>query len=903
MTVSPSLKKKLLVAFAAAVVAALAWWSWTRFTDSGPGEGFVNGNGRIEATEIDVATKLPGRIEDILVREGDFVTAGQPLAKMRLETLEAQRDEALAMRQQAEHSVTAAQAQVALREADVTAALALVGQRESELDAAQRRLTRSSTLSSEGAASIQELDDDRARVRGAQATLAASKAQAAAARAAVEAAKAQLDIDADFEPSVAPGSVARPGAADWIVSGPLRIVNRAPGSYDSGALPLESLAARLRWAGGELAVSGLELHLPGKGRADGSVHWRAPKDAGKGFGMLDAELRIAGLDARQLDRRAVATRIAGRISAKADAEAQTVSADLRDPQLALRFEARHAAGFLAIEELLASARAARLEASGKLQLGAAGHFEASGQLLHFDPRAFVATAPAADLNTRFSLSGQRQPRLAGKLAFDLAPSSLDGKPLAGKGVLAVDGVRLADADLSLEMAGNRLSAKGRYGKPGDALSVHLDAPALAALGHGLAGRVALDGVLRGSADHPAGEFELRGEKLGFGALRVDTAEGRGRLAEGRNGAIAVKVGLTGLGLADEREARVRSAAFVFEGSRAANTAHLEALGRGANSVRIELAGALSDGPRWEGRLTALETRGDYPATLVAPAPLLLSADAVRLGAAELRGGAGGRFRFDDTRWQARHLVARGSVGAVQVGVIIDPKTRAVKSRGDSLQIGGEWDVDIAEQVNGLVRFYREKGDLELQGDSPVSLGLDELQITLNATANRLAFGFSAHGSRLGSVSGAGTALAERAADGSVRLVPGAPLLGSARLDIPSIAWAGPLADQNLKTDGSLKGEFTLAGTPAQPETAGRIRGEQLSFVMADQGLHLSGGTLLADFNRDRLRLEEFSFVSPNRVKPGEGRIAACLRGKHRQLSDGCKTALKEQRRKQKAGAA
>ena len=192
MTVSPSLKKKLLVAAAAAVVIALAWWGWTKFADSGPGEGFVSGNGRIEATEIDIATKLPGRIEDILVREGDFVSAGQPLARMQLETLEAQRDEALAMRQQAEHSVTAAQARVALREADVTAAQALVGQRESELDAAQRRLKRSQTLSQEGAASIQELDDDRARVRGAQATLAASKAQVAAARAAVEAAKAQL---------------------------------------------------------------------------------------------------------------------------------------------------------------------------------------------------------------------------------------------------------------------------------------------------------------------------------------------------------------------------------------------------------------------------------------------------------------------------------------------------------------------------------------------------------------------------------------------------------------------------------------------------------------------------------------------------------------------------------------
>ena len=192
MTVSPSLKKKLLVAAAAAVVIALAWWGWTELADSGPGEGFVSGNGRIEATEIDIATKLPGRIEDILVREGDFVSAGQPLARMQLETLEAQRDEAFAMREQAEHSVTAAQAQVALREADVVAAQALVGQRESELDAAQRRLKRSQTLSQEGAASIQELDDDRARVRGAQATLAASKAQTAAARAAVEAAKAQL---------------------------------------------------------------------------------------------------------------------------------------------------------------------------------------------------------------------------------------------------------------------------------------------------------------------------------------------------------------------------------------------------------------------------------------------------------------------------------------------------------------------------------------------------------------------------------------------------------------------------------------------------------------------------------------------------------------------------------------
>ena len=39
---------------------ALAWWGWQKLSDDGLGKAFVNGNGRIEATEIDIATKLAG---------------------------------------------------------------------------------------------------------------------------------------------------------------------------------------------------------------------------------------------------------------------------------------------------------------------------------------------------------------------------------------------------------------------------------------------------------------------------------------------------------------------------------------------------------------------------------------------------------------------------------------------------------------------------------------------------------------------------------------------------------------------------------------------------------------------------------------------------------------------------
>ncbi|WP_375712102.1 HlyD family secretion protein [Azonexus sp.] len=183
--------RKLLPPLIVIAIAAGAYFGWRLIAERGPGAGFVSGNGRIEATEIDIATKLPGRLQDLLVREGDFVAAGQTLAHMQIDTLEAQRREAQAQHQQAINAEISAQAQIALRESDQRAAEAVVVQRESELDAAQRRFARSETLAKEGASSMQELDDDRARMRSAQAAVAAAKAQVAAAIAAVTAARAQ----------------------------------------------------------------------------------------------------------------------------------------------------------------------------------------------------------------------------------------------------------------------------------------------------------------------------------------------------------------------------------------------------------------------------------------------------------------------------------------------------------------------------------------------------------------------------------------------------------------------------------------------------------------------------------------------------------------------------------------
>lgn len=187
------------------VIACLAWNAWK---PTGPGAGFISGNGRIEAIEIDIATKLAGRVETVLVDEGDFVKADEPLAQMQIDVLKAQRDEAQAQSRQAVAAVASAEAQVLARRSDKVAADALVGQRESELDAQRRRLARAETLTAKGVLTAQELEDDRVLVRSAQAALTGATAQVAAAQAAITAAES-LVIGAGFTVAASKATIAR----------------------------------------------------------------------------------------------------------------------------------------------------------------------------------------------------------------------------------------------------------------------------------------------------------------------------------------------------------------------------------------------------------------------------------------------------------------------------------------------------------------------------------------------------------------------------------------------------------------------------------------------------------------------------------------------------------------------
>lgn len=184
--------KRHLVWWGAGILVAVAAIAWWMLRPAGIPEGFAASNGRIEATEVDIATKIAGRIDTILVSEGQFVRQGEVLAKMDTRVLQEQRLEAIAQIKEAESAVAAARALLEQRQSEMRAAQSVVKQREAELDSVSKRHVRSRSLSQRGAVSVQQLDDDRAAAESARAALETAKAQVSAAKAAIEAARTSI---------------------------------------------------------------------------------------------------------------------------------------------------------------------------------------------------------------------------------------------------------------------------------------------------------------------------------------------------------------------------------------------------------------------------------------------------------------------------------------------------------------------------------------------------------------------------------------------------------------------------------------------------------------------------------------------------------------------------------------
>jgi HlyD family secretion protein len=154
----------------------LGWQAYQARLNALP-TGFAAGNGRVESVQVDVTTKEPGRVETILVHEGDMVHAGQVVAKMDTVTLAAE--------------LARAQATVAEEEAKVPEVEADIAQAESQLKLAEVEFRRESNLLARKATSREDYDVKETLVRTRRASLEGQKARLGTAKKSVEAARAE----------------------------------------------------------------------------------------------------------------------------------------------------------------------------------------------------------------------------------------------------------------------------------------------------------------------------------------------------------------------------------------------------------------------------------------------------------------------------------------------------------------------------------------------------------------------------------------------------------------------------------------------------------------------------------------------------------------------------------------
>jgi HlyD family secretion protein len=232
-----ALRKWLLLA-AVIVAGGIGYFAWQYFQPPKLPAGFASSNGRIEATEIDIATKVSGRIVDELVKEGDLVTAGQVVAHMDTDQLQAQLREAAAKKAMADAAVKTAESTLVQRQEEKAAAQAVLAQRDADLLLAESKFARAKELVPKGAMSKEEFDarksgllNTKAATNTAKANVAASDAAISTAEAGIIASKASVAsaqatierIEADLRDSVL--KAPRDGRVQYRVSQPGEVLS------------------------------------------------------------------------------------------------------------------------------------------------------------------------------------------------------------------------------------------------------------------------------------------------------------------------------------------------------------------------------------------------------------------------------------------------------------------------------------------------------------------------------------------------------------------------------------------------------------------------------------------------------------------------------------------------------
>lgn len=214
--------RKVLLAVLLAAAVGGGWWLYQQQESTALPDFVFHSNGRLELNRLDVASLYPGRVERVLVAEGDAVKANEVLVELssaqssgQLAAAQAATLRAAELVQRARAGVTQAQQAVARADAEIAAYRQQQKVAKLELDNAKQMRREDLVSASELAKRQADFERATASVKAAQAARAEAQAAVAQGQAAV------AEAEAGVKQAQAQADTAASADADMAIRSPL----------------------------------------------------------------------------------------------------------------------------------------------------------------------------------------------------------------------------------------------------------------------------------------------------------------------------------------------------------------------------------------------------------------------------------------------------------------------------------------------------------------------------------------------------------------------------------------------------------------------------------------------------------------------------------------------------------
>lgn len=659
---------------------------------------------------------------------------------------------------------------------------------------------------------------------------------------------------------LSPAAAAAPSAAPALPSQQVtvQVNNATPAALHQGGLPVTRLTAEATLDPQGITLTDLTTTLlHGTWTAKGRLSEAA----------LDLHSQLVGVDTRQFSPDSPLTALGGTLTVSGQPALPRVTLDLaegrRTLQAAFSLSGTPSQRQWQLAHLRLTEGAARLEASGHGGLTAPQPFTLTAQLTAFDPARFVA-APSGLLNATLTAEGTQFPRLAAWGRADIRDSRFNNQPLSGTAELAWSGARATGLDLTLRLGDNRLTAKGAMGGRADALTFAIQAPNLAQIGKGFAGRAEGGGTVAGDWQSLHMDARLTADQLRLPeGIRADQLTASAKLGTVPDAPFALAVRAKNISVA---ALTLDHADIQGEGKIRQHSFRAEARGRlDAQSfdAKLEASGGSPEAGQWRGRVLRLVNAGSVPVAAEAPFSLNLAPQRVEVGAVGLR-VLDSQLNLSRLRWDGARLDTAGRWRGIAPARFAALLNRPLPWES-TLSLAADWDAQWGGATpSGKLNLTRESGDVVLKSGERawarrVPLGLSDLALTLSSTGARPDLQFRLAAATLGQHSG-------RVALGLGKNRAGQPVLdakttldGTWRGTLPSVAWLGTLVKSGLRLEGQLTADTKLGGTLGAPRLTGSVRGDKLAVSDTDSGLALDKGQALLTLTGEAVRIDALSF--------------------------------------------